>query len=111
MRTFLVLLLAFMLSACSLSVNTREELPLDLIKQVDQAQAYTINAVRYKKLEHPGQDFLDKVNAYYTALNVAWAWGDKEDYEYYGNLLLVMFADLLAEAEAPAEPEAPKQGL
>jgi hypothetical protein len=100
-----------MLSACSLSVNAPDELPLNLIKEVDQIQAQAIMAVQFGALEHPGQDFLDKVNAYYTALNAAWAYGDKEDYEYYGSLLLVMFADLLAEMEQPAEPEAPKQDL
>jgi hypothetical protein len=111
MRILVSLLLAFMLSACSLSVNSSEELPLTLIKQVDQLQAHAMSAVQFGALQHPGQDFIDKVSAYYTAMNVAWAWRDKEDHEYYASLLLIMFKDLLAEAEQPAEPEAPKQDL
>ena len=111
MRMLLAMLLAFMLSACSVSVYQGKELSLDLIKQVDQLQAHVQGAVRYKILEHPGQDFIDKAASYYAAMIVAWAWRDKDDYEYYGAILTSMFDDLLAEAEDPGEPPAPRQEL
>jgi len=111
MRLILAVLLAFMLSACSVSVYEGDELSIYLIREVDTLQSYAQQAVRFGIIEHPGQDFLDKAAGYYAAMNVAWAWRDEEDYEHYGRVLLSMFNDLLAEAEDPGEPKAPTQGL
>ncbi len=111
MRLILAMLLAFMLSACSVSVYEGEELSINLIREVDQIQAHAMGLVRYKLLDHPGQDFIDRAAAYYAVMNVAWAWRDKDDYEHYGAVLLSMFNDLIAEKKEPREYQAPKQDL
>jgi len=111
MKNLMIMIaLTLMLGACSTVVEWKE-LSLINIKEVDACMAQARQLGMMQLLENPGQDFIDKFQAYYDAMNVSWAYSEQEDYDFYTNKLLAMCKAHIATMEEPPLPEVPGQEL
>ena len=53
--------------------------------------------IRFELMDKPDAEFIDKEDAHYVAMEVAWANQDVELYHYHYEVLLVLFKELVAE--------------
>lgn len=112
MKAAIIGIALLFMASCSPTL-VQKELSLEYIKDVDVCHKAIGRALMMGYLEHPGQDYLDEYNAYYSALNVAWAYGYEKDYEHFYEILISMCEDLMEEADLPEaqEPVIPGQEL
>lgn len=113
MKTLIAgIIMSVMVMGCSVKMSN-EKLSLDHIKEIDACHQAVGRAIGMGIVEHPGQDYLDEFNAYYYAMNVAWAYGDEDDYDEFHEILLDQCETTIEEAElpVPAPTTVPGQDL
>lgn len=104
-KSLVLALLLLAMSACA------AELSVHRIQDADDMRESAQQAIGLGMIEAPDQEWVDKVTAYYFALNVAWAQGDEEQYEAFYAAIEALYEDLVEDYIEPQEPEAPKTEL
>ena len=87
------------------------ELSVHLIQDADDMRETAQQAIGLGMIEAPEQEWIDRVTAYYFALNVAWAQGDEAQYEAFHAKIEALYTDLVEDYVEPQEQEVPKTEL
>lgn len=108
MKILLLALTMFIFGGCSQIMDTsRVELSLEAIQRADEMGRRGRELVEFGLIDAPEQEWIDKISAYYIALNSAWAYGDEDSVDYFFGKMEDLYLELVEDQleEYPIVPE------